>query len=190
MNVAINTELGAVNRILFSIGVSPVNSLNSTSADVHAARTQLAYTSAKVQAKGWTFNIQENLYVQSDAFTKQITWRPTWLRVTTPGGATPYVNKGGMLYDRTTATNVFPGGVYADIVENQPFDELPFCFQAYISALAAKSFNNGAFGDPGVAAEIAQEIKDTWESCQEYELDFADIGIFEDTWVQGRLGRR
>lgn len=190
MNITVNTELGAVNRILFSIGASPVNSLSETSVDVVGARTQLSYASARVQSRGWTFNIQENLFVPSDAFSKQIIWRPNWLRVTTSGGQTPYMNKGGLLYDRVSRTNLFPSGVTVDIVEEQPFDELPFCFQAYIAAKAAKAFNAGAFGDPGTAAEIEQEIAEAWFMCQEYELDSGDYGIFEDTYVQGRLARR
>lgn len=190
MNITLNTELAAINRILFTIGVSPVNSLAESSVDVVNARTQLAYTSSEVQAKGWTFNIQEGLQVDSDAFSNQIKFRPTWLKVTQSGSETPYINRGGLLYDRLSQTNLFPGGVTLDVIELVPFEELPFCFQGYITALAAKAFNNGSFGDPNTGIEIEQSIQRNWITCQEYELDFGNFGIFEDAYVQGRLTRR
>lgn len=190
MNITPNTELAAVNRILFTIGASPVNSLAESSVDIVNARTQLSYSSAMVQAKGWTFNIQENMFVQSDAFSNQIIYRPSWLKVTSSGSQSPYINKAGFLYDRLSNTDRFPGGTTIDVIELQPFDELPLCFQAYITEKAAWAFNSGAFGDPQTAQDVATKMEEARVMCGEYELDYADLDLFTNPFIQGRLGRR
>lgn len=190
MNITVNTELAAVNTIIYTIGESPVNALeNTASVDVINARTLLAQESRKLQDKGWTFNINEGYFVASDAFSSQIVWRPSWLRVLEPGSGTPYVNRGGYLFDRIGRTDEFPGGVTIDLIEETPFEEMPYCFQVLATMKAARRFNGGSFGDPGTDAEIARQEEEARISCNEYELDYSNISFFDDTWVQGRLGR-
>lgn len=191
LNITVNTELAAVNTIIFTIGESPVNSLeNSSSVDVINARTLLAQESRKLQDKGWTFNIQENFFVASDAFSNQIVFRPNWLRVLEPASGTPYVNRGGFLYDRPGQTDQFPGGVTVDLTEEVPFNELPYCFQTLATMTAARRFNGGSFGDPGVDAEAARLEEEARIACNEYELDYSNLSLFQnDQFILGRLGR-
>lgn len=190
MQISGNTELEAVNAILFTIGESPVNSLESTtSVDVINARTLLAQESRKVQDQGWTFNTQEGYPIQSDAFSKMIPWRNNWLRVLDGSSGTPYVRRAGYLYDRTSRTDLFPGGVTVELIEEVPFDELPYCFQTYITCRAARRFNGGSFGDPNTDTEVARQEQEAKIACNEYELDYGKYSIFTDTYVQGQLGR-
>lgn len=191
LNITVNTELAAVNTIIFTIGESPVSSLeNSQSVDVVNARTLLAQESRKIQDKGWTFNIMEGFYVPSDAFSQQIVFRQTWLRVLESSSGTPYVNRGGLLYDRRGQTDLFPNGVSVDLTEEVPFGELPYCFQVLITMKAARRFNGGSFGDPGVDAECQRLEEEARIACNEYELDYSNLSIFQnDTFISGRLGR-
>lgn len=191
LNITVNTELAAVNTIIYTIGESPVNSLeNSSSVDVINARTLLAQESRKVQDKGWTFNTQEGYFVASDVFSNQIVFRPTWLRVLESASGTPYVNRGGYLYSRPDQTDLFPGGITVDLIEEVPFEELPYCFQTLITMKAARRFNGGSFGDPGVDAEAARLEEEARVSCNEYELDYANLSLFtNDTFISGLLGR-
>ena len=190
MQISGNTELEAVNAILFTIGESPVNSFESTtSVDVINARTLLAQESRKVQDQGWTFNTQEGCPIQSDAFSQLIPWRNNWLRVLDGSSGTPYVRRAGYLYDRTSRTDLFPGGVTVELIEEVPFDELPYCFQTYITCKAARRFNGGSFGDPNTDTEVARQEQEAKIACNEYELDYGKYSIFTDTYVQGQLGR-
>ena len=191
LSISVNTELAAVNTIIYTIGESPVNSLeNSSSVDVINARTLLAQESRKLQDRGWTFNTLENYAVAADAFSSEIVFRPNWLRVMQSGSGSPYVNRGGYLYDRPGQTDLFPGGVVVDLIEEVPFNELPYCFQTLATMKAARRFNGGSFGDPGVDAEAARLEEEARVTCNEYELDYANLNIFEnDTFIQGRLGR-
>lgn len=190
MQITANTELAAVNAILFTIGESPVNSLDgSTSVDVINARTLLQEESRKVQDQGWTFNTQEGYYIPSDSFSRMIPWRSNWLRVMEPSTGSPYTRRAGNLYDRTLRTDVFPKGVTVELIEAVPFDELPYCFQSYITCKAARRFNGGSFGDPNTDTEIARQESEARMACMEYELDYGKYSIFTDPFVQGLLGR-
>lgn len=190
MMISGNTELEAVNAILFTIGESPVNSLDSTtSVDVINARTLITSESRKVQDQGWTFNTQEGVFIPSDSFSQMIPWRNNWLRVMDGSSGSPYTRRAGNLYDRTSRTDLFPGGVTVELIEEVPFDELPYCFQTYITCKAARRFNGGSFGDPNTDTEIARQEQEAKIACNEYELDYGKYSIFTDAHVQGLLGR-
>lgn len=190
MMISGNTELDAVNAILFTIGESPVNSLESTtSVDVINARTLITSESRKVQDQGWTFNTQEGVFIPSDSFSQMIPWRSNWLRVMDGSSGSPYTHRAGNLYDRTSRTDLFPGGVTVELIEEVPFDELPYCFQTYITCKAARRFNGGSFGDPNTDTEIARQEQEAKIACNEYELDYGKYSIFTDAHVQGLLGR-
>lgn len=190
MMISGNTELDAVNAILFTIGESPVNSLESTtSVDVINARTLITSESRKVQDQGWTFNTQEGVFIPSDSFSQMIPWRNNWLRVMDGSSGSPYTHRAGNLYDRTSRTDLFPGGVTVELIEEVPFDELPYCFQTYITCKAARRFNGGSFGDPNTDTEIARQEQEAKIACNEYELDYGKYSIFTDAHVQGLLGR-
>lgn len=185
-----STELAAVNTIIYLIGESPVNSLTgTTNVDVINARTLLQQESRKLQDKGWTFNIDENGVLTPDAFSGQITWKPTWLRVISDGG-TPYVNRGGKVYDRVTKSNTFSGSLSVTLIEEVPFDELPYCFQTLATVRAARRFNANSFGAPEIDAEAARLEGEALVACNEYELDYGDFNLFTgDAYIAGQLTR-
>lgn len=185
-----STELAAVNTIIYIIGESPVNSLTATTnVDVIHARTLLNQESRKLQDKGWTYNIDENGVLTPDAFSGQIVWKPTWLRVISEGG-TPYVNRGGLVYDRINKVNTFAGPLTVTLIEEIPFDELPHCFQTLATTRAARRFNANSFGAPEIDAEAARLEQEALIACGEYELDYGDYNLFtSDSYIAGQLTR-
>lgn len=185
-----STELAAVNTIIGLIGEAPVNSLTATTnVDVITARTLLQQESRKLQDKGWTFNIDEAGVLTPDAFSQKIVWKPTWLRVISPGG-TPYVKKNGFVYDRLTKTDRFASPLTVTIQEEVPFDELPYCFQTYITIKAARRFNANSFGAPEIDSEAQRLEGEAMISCNEYELDYGDYNLFTgDAYIAGQLTR-
>ncbi|UCR91170.1 putative tail tubular protein A [Ralstonia phage RpT1] len=184
------TELDAVNAIIGSIGEGVVNTLEGdANVDVLNARRLLAVVSTEVQDKGWTFNVDEAFELVPDTFSNKIVWLPTYLRVLTTGG-TPYVNRGGFVYDRLGRTDQFPGRITVTMTEQVPFEELPLCFRQYITYIAADRFNSQFYGDPGVAEACAKAIIEASNSVQEYEIDYGGYNLFNnDPYFLANSGR-
>lgn len=177
-------ELAAVNDILAAIGEAPVNTLESDSnVDVVNARRILQKINRNEQAKGWTFNIEENAILAPDSFSGLINYLPSYLSVTTTGG-TPYVNRGGYLYDRINKTDRFSSPISVNLITLKPFDEMPEQFKAYIIAKASKEFNIRFFGAPEIDTVLNNELIDLERAVNEYEMDYGSFNIFSDPYLQ------
>lgn len=183
-------ELDAVNDLLAAIGESPVNSLEGDpNADVGNARRILNNVNREIQAKGWSFNIDEGETLLPEAFTKLIPFMSDYLKVTSPGG-TPYIRRGEYLYDRAAKTDEFEGPVQVDLIRLKTYSEMPECFRAYIIAKASRRFNTFFFGAAEVDAQLANQEQESYQTCMEYELDFGEFNMLDgDAFVQGKINR-
>lgn len=190
-NWAYQAELEAVNEILAAIGESPVSTLEGdTNADVVSARRILHKINRREQSKGWTFNIDEDATLYPDTYSKLITFMPNYLRVVSTGTGSPYVNRGGFLYDRTTKTDRFDGPVSVQLVTLMSYEEMPEVFKSLIVAKAAKEFNISFFGAPEIDTVLANEILDLQQAVMEYEMDYGAFNVFTgDPFVSGAIGR-
>lgn len=183
-------ELEAVNDILAAIGESPVNTLEGDSnTDVVSARRILNKVNRREQAKGWTFNTDEEAPLQPDSLSGLVPYLPTYLRLlSTDGNA--YVNRGGYLYDRTNRTDRFTQTVTANMVTLVPFDEMPEVFRAMVVAMAAKEFNISFFGAAEIDTVLSNEIAELRMAVMEFELDYGAFNVFTtDPFVSGAIGR-
>lgn len=182
-NWAQQAELEAVNDILAAIGESPVNTLNGdANVDVVNARRILTQVNRLEQARGWTFNIEEDYILTPDAFSNLIIYMPNYLSVMGTGG-TQYVNRGGYLYDRSAKTDRFTSPVSVTMIELKTFDEMPEVFKRYIINKAAKRFNIQFFGDEAADTIITNELVDLERLIMEYELDFGQFNAFSDPFL-------
>lgn len=190
-NLETADELAAVNDMLAAIGESPVNTLEGDSnADVANARRILNKVNVEVQSKGWTFNIEEDVSLVPDSFSKLINFMPDYLKVWTPGSSSAYTNRGGYLYDRTNRTDQFASPVSLSMVRLRSFDEMPVAFRTYIIAKASRRFNIRFFGAAEVEATLQEEENDAWQAVQEYELEYGNFNMLEgDQWTSGRISR-
>lgn len=191
MNVETGEELAAVNDILASIGEPPVNTLEGdANADVANARRILNKINRQIQSKGWTFNIEEGVTLESDIFSQLIPFTNDYLSVMSPSGTTAYVNRGGYLYDRVGRTDQFPSGVTVNIIRLKPFDEMPECFRYWIVTKASRQFNSRFFGAPEVDGVLQEEEAEAARDCFEYELDYGKYNMLDgDAFVSGQLSR-
>ena len=191
MNVETEAELFAVNDILATIGEPPVSTLEGdANADVANARRVLDRTNRMVQSRGWTFNIEEDVVLTPDQFSNLITYSDDFLSVLQSGSATPYINRGGYLYDRTTKTDRFTSSVTVNMVKLREYDEMPECFRTYIVAKAARQFNSRFFGAAEVEATLADEEVEARQMCMEYEMDYGVYNMLDgDAFVGGLLSR-
>lgn len=179
-NWAYQAELDAVNDILAAIGESPVSTLEGdVNADVVNARRILSKINRTEQAKGWTFNIDETAQLQPDVYSQLIPYMPNYLRITSTGG-TPYVNRGGFVYDRINKTDRFSGPIECQLVSLMTYDEMPEVFKQYIITKAAKEFNIRFFGSPDIDTVLGNDLIDLLQAINEYELDYGGFNAFNN----------
>lgn len=182
-------ELSAVNDILSAIGESPVNTLDEeANADVANARRILHKINRQEQSRGWTFNIDEGatLTPNSNGFIPFLT---NYLHVMTTGG-TPYTNRGGYVYDRTTRTDVFTASIEVNLIELKSYEEMPEVFKQWIVTKAAKEFNIRFFGAPEIDTVLANELVDLQATITEYECDYGAYNAFTtDPFVSQAIQR-
>lgn len=190
-NLETSDELAAVNDMLSAIGESPVNTLEGdANADVANCRRILNQVNIEIQSKGWTFNIEEDVTLTADVFSKLIPWMPDYLAVRASGTATPYINRNGFLYDRTNKTDEFTDPVQVLMIRQRSFEEMPVQFRTYIVARSARRFNIRFFGAAEIEASLQLEEQEAWQAVQEYELDFGNFNMLDgDAWTGGRLSR-
>ena len=188
-NWSYQAELDAVNDILGAIGESPVSTLEGdVSVDVVNARRILQKVNKTEQAKGWTFNIDEDAKLYPDAYSKLIPFMPNYIRLVSTGG-TPYVNRGGFVYDRIEKTDRFDSEVSCQMVLLMGFDEMPEIFKQYIVAKAAKQFNIQFFGSPEIDTVLGNEIQDLTTAINEYETDYGGFNVFNDSSISQNIQR-
>lgn len=191
MNIESGEELSAVNDILSAIGEPPVSTLEGDSnADVANARRLLNKVNRQIQAKGWTFNIEEGATLEPDIFSNLITYSSDYLSILSAGTQSIYVNRGGYLYDRTAKTDRFTAPVTVNLIRLKEFGEMPECFRTWIVTKAARQFNARFFGAPEVEGSLKEEEAQAERDCFEYELDYGVYNMLDgDTFVQGLLTR-
>lgn len=183
-------ELEAVNDIIGCIGEAPVNTLEGEgNVDVANVRRILARVNREVQAKGWTFNIDESAILVPDVFSKFIPWLPTYLSIMTTGGSL-YVNRGGYVYDRTSKTDQFEASITVSLIELKAFSEMPEAYRSYIIAKAARRFNIQFFGAAEIEGSLQERESEAWAAVQEFELDFGNYNMLDgDAFTGGAIGR-
>src|SRR5262249_14244417 len=141
------TELDAVNRILATIGESPVNSLDkATTSDAINALNRLRDSSRETQADAyWTFDTDKDVTLDLQG-VGLLTLPPNTLKAEVDLSKTSTnidpVFRGLQVYDRKNKTFAFSAPlVLSRISYLLPFDELPPTAQWYITIKAARVFS-------------------------------------------------
>ena len=184
-------ELEAVNEILGSIGEPPVSTLEeSANLDVVNARRVLLSASKAIQSKGWTFNIEQNLELQPDVYTKLISYSDDILSMRSSQSTTPYVNKNGYVYDRLNRTDIFDGPIFVDTIRLRTLSEMPECFSRWIVATASYKFANNYLGDAQTSQRLQAEVELARIDCNEYEHDYGNYNALTgDVFISQALSR-
>ena len=170
------SHLEAVNALLDSVGLTPVNTLSPAPgeyrADVKAAEKELARVSRELQKKGWHFNTECNYPLTpsiSSVPAGQIQLPTNTLRVDDETKRLPVVQRGDRLYNLHTHSFIFDAPVRATIVLLLPFDELPEPARDYIVKKASLQFQRHHLG----ASEQNQ-----WDE-QDAVVSYADLRDWE-----------
>jgi len=178
MNLALMTELDALNFCLETIGESPVSSTTDTGlADVTVALRTLQMVSRSVQSEGWHFNTEENVRFIPDT-EGYINLGATILRVapTYPDGK-QYSVRGTRLYNLTDRTYVFTQAIYLNIVTFLAFEDLPDVARSYIAIKAARAFQAKTFGSEAIEQFTEDDEKDARRILEEHEGDTGNFNM-------------
>lgn len=154
------TKLDAVNLVLWSIGETPVNTLEvSGIRDVANAVLLLDRTTREILAQGWDFNTDENWKLSPDA-SKNILIPSNALSVDPVDKTRRIVERSNegvrMLWDKDRHSWEFDAPVLVNITWGMEFDELPETARNYIATRAARQYQAGALGSELVYRFTAQ----------------------------------
>lgn len=178
------TRISAVNSMLRSIGEATVPSLSTpydSRADVQAAEAIIDDEGRSVQAEGWWFNM-ERTTLQPDV-NSNILISDTIIDVKM-GAYSPekiYVERGGMLYNRTDNTNIFASEVELILTTLIPFEELPETARRYITMRAARVLSEVRVGDPQLRQFSAQDEAQARMHLQELQGEHESFNVFKDS---------
>lgn len=147
--------LDAVNRILGTMGIKPLASLDIEHRMLSAALLALDTTRKNTLAPGWWFNTEHNRELLPNALDARIHLPHTLLGVR--DGSRDVVQRGLFLYDREAGTNLFTAPVTATLVLDFPLEEIPETVATYIVASAMHDFQTTYDGDSTKAGQLARE---------------------------------
>ncbi len=144
------TKLEAVNTMLFTIGESPVNTLEGgTVVDAVTAEQTLDNVSREIQSDGWAFNTEKGFPLSRAAFAPLVFNVPENALTCDPSDkSAQIVVRAGKLYDLENHTFEFPDttSIDCDIIWQLEFEDLPETARRYITIRAARIFQAGAVG--------------------------------------------
>lgn len=170
------TLLDAVNALLNSVGLSPIDSLLDTDAntDSQKAFQAVARTNSQVQSQGWNCNT-ENFALTPDV-NGQVQAAPNWLRVRPQRNKSLWAAgirvtlRGTKLYDLKAHSFTFSTfkTVDLEVVQALAFEDLPQALRWYITCRAGKEFGVGTYPSSGTFRFTeAEELKAKAEAEQE-----------------------
>nr|DAN67003.1 MAG TPA: tail tubular protein [Caudoviricetes sp.] len=183
--------LRAVNRIITSIGESPVTTLTDVahntgeSTDAYNALQLLDTYDKRIQSKGWTINTLENTELPPDIHTGEIRLNTkSVLLILTPY----YTVKAGRLAKQGKTTFDTPQTL--TLIVRLPFDELPAPYQDLIIESATLDFQTSYFGLGELTQLTQAKIESAWMDCQQHDISTAGYNIFEQADIRHFLNRR
>lgn len=177
--------------MLTAIGEAPINQLDEATVDSAVAVATLDETSRNVQAIGWHFNTEPDFPLAKNE-DGTITVSSDIVRIDVDSNQYPSVDvvqRNGKLYDRKNHTYTFTIELKAEIIRLLDWDELPHPFRAYVTAKAARIFQQRMVGSNELSQQLAQDELTALIVLKQFESDTADHSIFDSYDVAKVLQR-
>jgi len=176
------TETQAVNLMLMSAGLTPVNSLDIAGiVDVEKAKDILLNTSREIQKNGWHFNTERNYKLLTDP-NKHISLPTNCLQIDSirDSAGIDVTIRGTQLrkverVDGEDPTE-FDEPVHVDMVVFLPFEELPEAARWYVAVKAARRFAVSATASATLyqfSKEDEMEAKMDMEEADSFTGDYS-----------------
>lgn len=192
MPVIASTELDAINTMLTTIGESPVNSVNASTADTRIAQLILGEVDRATQIKGWNWNTEKEVALTRNG-SNEIVLASNVVRVDVNRKEYPdveVVQRGNKLYDKKNKTFVFSKNLKGEVVYLLPFTDLPEQARYYIVVRSARLFQQRMIGDATGSAFSAEEETTALMALQDAEDETADHNIFNNYDVSKVIAHR
>lgn len=135
-------KLAAINEILMRCGLGTVASLDTGNrSDAALAEIVLDEVDLRIQGKGWSYNIRENVELEYDGSGYIMVPSGTiWIRSGGQDAWRDVAQVGGKLYDRDNNTDVFTSNLYCDYCLRYDIECIPFEVRQYIVVAAAEEY--------------------------------------------------
>ncbi len=191
MAETMTTELEAVNAMLAAVGEAPINTLlGDLPATIQIAVDLLRDTSRKIQAKGWSFNKEEEYELSRNGDDEvQLPASCLSCDLTIERGDVDLVQRGLYLYDRKNHTYELDFNPECTIVFFLPWDELPEAARNYIKVKAARIYQDQTVGSEGHHRYTQQDEAEAYADFVGADAEAEDATIF-DNWDVGSIVSR
>jgi len=190
------TELDAVNQMLMSIGLSPVNTLTVQGIkDVDTSRLVLHNTLREVLTKGWNFNT-DDCYPLTPDVNGKIEVPPNALDLDPVDQCKNYVERidpaddARRLYDRQTRSFVINAQVKANVVWFFEYEAIPQAARTYIAQKAGRIFQIGRKPSQIVYQFTKEREIETLAELTRAEGRSRDTNFFNHDSVSARIFHR
>jgi len=178
------TRLEAVNVMLGTIGLSPINSLSGNlTAVVTAAENILDETCREVQAEGWHWNTEEDYPLSPDG-NSEIIWPETFASMDLePWNNTFNINvvkRNGKVYDKKNRSYAFTASVLFTVVLYIEWTDLPEQARNFITIKASRKFADRHVGSGDIHSFTQEDEMTARSMMMDEEAEDADYGIFDN----------
>lgn len=191
-----STELEAVNRMLGSIGQTPVNTLDTSGLpDVTRALRYLREVLLDVQARGWSWNTDKNYELQPDP-SGYIAIPTGALEVDPSDKTQPVVIRRNpateqlSLYSLEDQTFVFDEAVEVDIIWGFAFEDIPQAARTYVAISASRKFQAQTVSSPALDGYNQADEDAAWRRLDRMERRVRDTNSFRVNPEASRMLRR
>jgi len=182
----LNLSSSATGNITMNKAVVSYEVETQTNPDVAIAYNTLTEVTREVQSEGWVYNTERNYDgLQPDASTKKITVPNNVIQADLSQDyvnnlGRNVVNRGGVLYDTITHTDVWNTDetLYLDILWEFEYENIPQPIQAYIVARAAAIVSSRVIGDPNQYQMLQQKEAYARAMALEYDCNQGDHSFF------------
>jgi IS1 family transposase len=186
------TKVDAVNRVLATIGVAPVASLDGTlSLTVELAQTAIDNVSRDLQSTTWGFNTEKDVeFTANESGAIRLT-ASTAVYISSfdfeePTSFDPIIKYDGAnasVYDRKTKSFLAftPNATYkATVTYYLQWLDLPEAVKAYVMARAAREYQLQMVGNPQMDQMLVTQMLIAQQNLTEFEAAQFDYTIFDN----------
>ena len=193
MAVSNMTRVEAVNIIIGTIGLSPINSLlGSLTSDITAAAGVLDEITRDTLAEGWHWNTEHD-YPLSPNGSGEINWPVDAAQLSFSAdnnpGAVVLVRRNGKLYDRKARSYVWDNTIKVTMLLYLEWDDIPQAARAFIAIAAARRYSNRMVGAGEINAYTMQDQLQARSAMMDDEANTANYNVF-NTYDTARPLRR
>lgn len=187
------TTLDAVNEMITSIGLSPVNTLSVQGIkDVAVAQRTLHNVSRKVQSKGWWFNVDRDFPLLPEEGTYHIKVPEDAIGIRCEDRGRNLVERKRLLYDLDRNSYNFENqnNLKFRIVRFLDFEDIPQTARDYIAMRAIRVFQARAVGSPVLKTYTDQDEALAYAELLREHLKGSNTNMFRRPSMTNRILHR